>query len=93
MDTYPFLTVLKNPIKKVLHTRCSEPLAQLQAKCDHVIRCGIGVESGAAATLAVGAFGISRHGRGSQELLGRVPRQTQPTHLLYRICPHCPSLE
>ena len=31
-------------ILKVLHTKCSEPLAQ-QAKCDRVITCGIGIKS------------------------------------------------
>ena len=46
-----FFIVLK--ITKVLHTRCSEPLAE-QAKCDHVITCGIGIESGA--TLALWYF-------------------------------------
>ena len=76
-------------ILKVLHSKCSEPLAQ-QAKCDRVITCGIGDESGA--TLAVGAFGIS-WSVGARNCLEGSPGKQPPTSSMYRIFWHCPSLE
>ena len=50
----PFYGHEKSHHKK--YTRCSEPLAQ-QAKCDHVIRCGIGVESGGTLSVLLAFLG------------------------------------